>query len=263
MSASQAESKDRRSGARRHAEVDTAIKPGLAGVLVEAGLVVRQRAAAAAGLPACGLRVAGGSGRRLDEALAEGEALRGETSPALALLVDAMDERQAARAAALTPFVYALNLPVQALAALVLAARETWGRSRRRTGAPEACRSACIRLGESVEIDGVPVDLGVAERNFLFGLAERRGAWISKEDDVEAGHGRSVAARECRRRLGRRLGSELASLLVPEVRGEPYRLRQPDEMQSRAARGLPFVTLRIVGRAGARLSFRSSVDEMA
>ena len=147
----------------------------------------------------------------------------------------------------------------EALALLLDSVREAPPRSH-------SIRRVTIHLWEAVEVDGARLGLGTAERNFLFGLAMRRGTRQPKDEPVDAGAGRRVTARECRRRLGRRLGAELAGLLVPVERDEPYRFREPEEVAATCAaspRCHPPTELRVVGRAGARTVGMGSLDHFA
>jgi hypothetical protein len=118
-------------------------------------------------------------------------------------------------------------------------------------------------VGECVEVDGKPARLGVAERNFLHTLATRADATLSKYDDVEGESGRPVPAVECRRRLGRRLGTALAELLVPSERGEPYRLRTPEEVRIVSARAGHPVELRVTGRGSVRTVHIDRLENLA
>ena len=115
-------------------------------------------------------------------------------------------------------------------------------------------RHVVLTLWESFAVDDRQVYLGVCERNFLFTLAQRPGVRLAKSAPVEAGPGRHLPASSCRRRLGQRLGPELAELLVPQERFEPYRLREPAEVEAISSRrGHGRVTMRIVGRASVRM----------
>lgn len=158
-------------------------------------------------------------------------------------------------AAALTPFVHPWPLDAETVATLVAQV------AARGAGAPAApvprdeVRRVSVRLGESLEVDGFVVDLGVAERNFLFELASRAGNRIAKDQLVEGERGRGIPARECRRRLGRKIGSELAELLVPVLRGEPYRFREPREVLAVSLQdptGRPPTRLTVLGRGSLR-----------
>jgi hypothetical protein len=168
------------------------------------------------------------------------------------------------RATALTPLCYPASLSGDVLASLVIAGLERFSvaaRQAQRVGP----RLVALRPWESVEVDGVPIYLGVAERNFLFLLASRPGERLSKDEDIDVG-GRTLPASTCRRRLGQRLGPELAELLIPQERFEPYRLRSPAEIerlsQGAAGRHLPTV-LRIHGRGSVFSSAAGRMERVA
>jgi len=168
------------------------------------------------------------------------------------------------RAIAVTPLCYPSSLPAEVLADLVAAALDGSPRTPRpprRVGT----RTVTLRPWESVEVDGVPLYLGVAERNFLFMLAARPGERISKDEDIDVG-GRTLTASTCRRRLGQRLGPELAELLIPQERFEPYRLRSAAEIErlskDAAGRHVPTV-LRILGRGSVFASASGRMERVA
>ncbi len=206
-----------------------ACRPDLAPALRSAGITTAP-CDAVRELPAPGLLVFG-SGQPGD---ADGALERAENQRRLGmrwgivLVVDVLTEAQARWASRLTPFVYPADLSAGALAGFLCAALERAHAPRRAT---DRARSVVVRLGEEVSIDGVPCGLGVAERNFLFMLAWTGDVRIAKDAEVPVGNSAPIGARECRRRLGRRLGPELASLLVPDDRGDPYRLRSPAEIE--------------------------------
>lgn len=128
-------------------------------------------------------------------------------------------------------------------------------REQRQARAALHARQVVVRLWEGVEVDGSEVYLGVAERNLLYLLASRAGERVAKDADVDCGKGRSLPALECRKRLARRLGHELTELLVPAQRCEPYRFREPAEVEAvtraHPARH-PFTQLRVIGRGSVR-----------
>ncbi|MEM7244831.1 MAG: hypothetical protein AAF533_05775 [Acidobacteriota bacterium] len=205
-----------------------------------------------------------GEGEEADAALRLAEDYRNRGGKAkLVLLGTSQAEAHLRWAGELTPFWYPRSLPAESLARFIgrtvdstpgtpLPTEES---SEEEVVESAEVRRLTLRLWESFEIDGAPIFLGPAERNFLHGLGMHRGAWISKEDSVDAGAGNRVPTKECRRRLGKRLGDELASLLVPSERGEPYRLREPEEVvatcKKKPDRHQP-TELRIVGRAQVR-----------
>lgn len=249
---------ERRAGARQVLAIGSDVHEGLAGALVAEGWTVRPWADEPDALPGIGL-VAGGSDAALDAALAAAEVVRAAGDGFIALLCGSASDEQGLRAAALTPFVHAVGLPSRVLARLIAAAAETWGRAHRATGIARASRRLlCIRLGESVEIDGLPVALGLAERNFLYELALTDDSYVGKSGSIQAGDV-FVKARECRRRLGKRLGAAVAEMLVPQQRGEPYRLRRPAEIERLP--GPEAWRLRIVGRASVRTVYMPHVED--
>ena len=199
-----------------------------------------------------------------EEALALLDAPRREGAE-LVVLVAAGCEVERRFAASLTPFVYTAPVPVETLATLLERLRERRGQGLSPQAATACERTVAVRLWECVEVDGREVYLGSAERNFLFSLAAREGVRISKLDDVDAGGGRIISAVECRRRLGRRLGAELAELLVPTRRGEPYRFREPAEVEAtcRQEPGRPATRVRVVGRSGVRTVSSRHVERYA
>ena len=249
---------ERRARARKVLAIGSDVSEGLAGALVAEGWTVRPWAHDPGSVPGIGL-VAGGSAAALDAALTAAAAVRSAGDEFIALLCGSATGEQGLRAAALTPFVYALELPARVLSRMIAAAAETWGRAHRSAVIARASRRLlCICLGESVEIDGVTVELGVAERNFLYELADTDKSFIAKSGSVRAGNV-IVKARECRRRLGKRLGSAVAEMLVPQQRGEPYRLRKPAEIERLP--GPDAWRLRIVGRASVRTVYMAHVED--
>jgi hypothetical protein len=122
--------------------------------------------------------------------------------------------------------------------------------SRREGPSRRRVREVIIRSWDALVVDGCQVHLGPSERNLLFMLAASSETRIAKRDMVDAGRNRKLSASACRRRLGQRLGAELASLLVPTERGESYRLRAAAEVEavSRAAPHDRPTTLRVIGR---------------
>ena len=181
----------------------------------------------------------------------------------LVLLFDGASQARQRWATQLTPYCYERSLAAESLACLLDRIRETVASVASSAVEETPRRCVTLRVGESVEIDGAVVRLGVAERNLLWELCCRRGQRVGKNSAIEAGPGRRIEARECRRRLGRRLGDELATLLLPVERGEPYRLREPEEVQAqcrdRPDRHPP-TRLRIIGRSEVRLSFVEDLD---
>jgi hypothetical protein len=169
------------------------------------------------------------------------------------LLDDSTDSPAWTRAAGLTTACFPSRLEPGVLAALI---SESAGRPTLRPAQPRMpARRLVLTLWESVVLDDEQVYLGVAERNFLFTLARKPGIRLAKSTPIEAGPGRHLGATSCRRRLGQRLGPELTELLVPCERYEPYRMREPQEIEAvSAGLGLGPVTLRIVGRAEVRLA---------
>jgi hypothetical protein len=230
-----------------------ACRPDLEPVLRSAGIATLHGEATGK-LSAPGLLVfGGGQPGSADGTLARAEDQRRRgRSWAIALVVDALTEAQARWASRLTPFVYPSVLSAGALAGFLCAALERADAPRRMT---DRARCVTIRPGEEVSIDGVPASLGVAERNFLFMLAWGSDVRVAKDARIPVGRGPGIRARECRRRLGRRLGAELASLLVPDDRGDPYRLRSPAEIERACATRPalhPMTHLSIKGRATPR-----------
>lgn len=240
----------------------------LCGLLQRRGWQARQqRVDETTGLHDSGVQVlVVGQGAEADRALLEAETRRQDGGQTVVLLLDSDSEAHLRWAAQITPFCYPKRLPAESLASLLERVRETRAERRRRAAEPaDPHRQVCLRLGESVEIDGLPLRLGVAERNFLFELAHRRDHRIAKDSPIESGPGKLVFARECRRRLGRRLGEELAALLVPIERGEPYRLRSAEEVQrccERSPGRHPPTRLRIVGRSEVGLRFVEDVERL-
>jgi hypothetical protein len=206
-----------------------------------------------------------GQGSAGDEAVAMAERYRvARGRGAIVMLAERVSEAQLKRAAELTPFVYPATVEADVLAMLLEGVKRTW--VERSDSAAAHVRRVTIRHWESLEVDGARVPLGSAERNFLFQLASRRDARISKHESVDAGAGRLVESRECRRRLGKRLGEELASLLVPSERNEPYRLREPAEVAAtcEALHALHVPTeLRVIGRSSVRTLSWPDVDRMS
>lgn len=247
---------ERRSEARDAAWMDPGLRAELPCELMTAGWTVRPWTIGAAGPPGFGLAVVGGSGPALDAAIAAAEAWRRVGAACVAILCGASSAEQLGRAAEVTPFVYDLALPARLLARLLTAGAEIAGRARRSGRISDCVPTLRIELGISVELDGDACAFGLAERNFLYLLAVEDGAILSKDHLVEAGP-RRVLARECRRRLGKRLGWETASLLVPESRGEPYRMRTKAELD-RIGR----LRLCIKGRAGVRTVAFPDMDRL-
>ncbi|MEM7247423.1 MAG: hypothetical protein AAF533_18945 [Acidobacteriota bacterium] len=148
---------------------------------------------------------------------------------AAVFLADEVDEAHVRWATTFTPYVYrGFGSPVVHLMldriAQQLRATASVATARQ--------REVAIRLWESVEIDGRGIRLGPPERNFLFTLAGQRGMRLGKDTDVDVGRGARLPARDCRRRLGQRLGPELCELLIPVERDEPYRMREADEVEA-------------------------------
>jgi hypothetical protein len=171
------------------------------------------------------------------------------------------DEDLLACASRLTPYLFADCLPAGVVAACIVAIGGV---------APDLARAddrrVTIRPWDSIEVDGRALYLGAAERNFLFTLAQSREARLWKHDDVDCGAGRALPASDCRRRLGERLGPELTTLLIAAERGEPYRLRTPEDVAaaSREDAGRhPPTALRIVGRSQVALAYRGLLGSVA
>lgn len=204
-----------------------------------------------------------GQGPQGEQALLEAERVAGRAESLLVLLLDGASEARQRWATQLTPFCYQRSFAAESLACLLDRIRETVSPAAAQGVEESSLRCVTLRVGESVEVDGAVTRLGVAERNLLWELCCRRGQRVGKDAAIEAGPNRRIAARECRRRLGRRLGEELATLLVPVERGEPYRLREPDEVRAHCQElpeRHPPTRLRILGRSEVKLSFVEDLD---
>lgn len=239
---------ERRTPSRRSVLIDPALGAALAGELTFLGFAVTRRQDSQAGASAA-LHVVPASESMLAQ-------LSDSPSTGCLVVVGVADDSVLEKIALLTPHYYDANLPPAVLARFLEHLAEFHGRARRGSAKPAPLAFTIFVSECIVEVDGRPIPLGDAERNFLIDLAWSNDALVPKTKPIQVMNSPQVKASECRRRLGKRLGATLAGMLVPEERGRPYRLRTQAELDDMAAG----IRLRVVGRSSVRASLHDDMD---
>ena len=132
-------------------------------------------------LPASGVTVlVVGQGQEADQVLLEAERHVQQSPRTLALLLDDASAARERWATRLTPFCYPKSLMAESVACLLDRIAESLAPQEPDLG-ESAERRVTPRLGESVEVDGALVRLGVAERNLLWVPASARDRRVGKD----------------------------------------------------------------------------------